>query len=433
MPISMPLRFIAFVLLLSGAAFAQGTRPHNAASDSRLVEIRVLGSKRFPQKDLIAATGLRLGDAGTEAALKKAADRLAASGMFSDVTYRYTGSPQGIQAEFQVNDTAKLLPAHFDNFVWLSNEELLNRLHDREPLFVGKIPNVGDMYQRLAEDLKLVLEQLHVTAARVRVFPEAALGGREVIGFKYLVEGVELPIRNVIFEGDSAPMEPLLQHAAAIWLVRTDYSETNVKAIAKYDFLPLYRSRGYLRAEFSSPSATLLDPEHPAVSVKLPVQEGIIYQLAAVQWSGNAAYTTEVLERVLKPEFGAPLDQVALEERLGGISKIYGTKGYMVAGLKPEYVFDDPAQKVKVHVQVTEGAQFHVGTVRFEGLDAGATAFMERNWQLHPGDVYDSSYSSVFLTTISRQVDLTVFKIESQQKLNPIPKTVDLTLRFSPK
>lgn len=424
---------VALFLLLWATVVAQTGHPHNGVNPSpRLIDIRVLGSQRFQQKDLLAATGLKLGDAGTEAALKAAAERLAASGMFADVTYRNVAAPQGVRAEFQVNDTAKLVPLHFDNFVWLSDKELLKRLHDREPLFIGRLPTVGDMYEKVADDIKAILEQLKVRAARVRVFPQGQ-GSLDVTGFKYLVDGVELPIRNVIFDGDSAAMEPVLQHAAATRLLRADYSETNVSAVAKYDFLPLYRMRGYLRAEFSTPSATLLDPEYYAVSVKLPVREGAIYDLAAVQWSGNAVFSASELEKVLKPEPGKPLDQVGFEERLSGISKIYGTKGYLQAKLQPKYVFDDPAQKVTVQVEVTEGAQFHMGAVHFEGLDASSMSFLEKNWTLHRGDVYDSSYPGVFLTTVSRQVDLARFKIESKEQLNPAAKTLDLTFRFSPK
>ncbi|MFZ0286510.1 MAG: hypothetical protein WAL32_14865, partial [Terriglobales bacterium] len=104
--------------------------------------------------------------------------------MFSDITYSYVSRPLGTSVEFKVTDIDKLYPAFFDNFVWMSSDDLLKELQKREPLFVGKIPNAGEMSERLTGDLKNVLESLHISAT-VRVFPRMPQYGGELIGFSY--------------------------------------------------------------------------------------------------------------------------------------------------------------------------------------------------------------------------------------------------------
>ena len=427
------LLYLSLSCVPAGAQTSRGgARSAAPGNSSKLTEIRVLGSQRFQQSEVVHATGLKPGDDGSEDALKRAADRLAASGMFTDVTYRYVSGPEGTKAEFHVHDVDKLLPLRFDNFVWLPKEELLTRLRQREPLFTGQVPNAGEMFQKLTEDIKSVLADLHVSA-EVTAFPQVPLGGSEVVAFLYKVEGVKLPIRDVRFEGASHEMEGVLQHSAAAALIGSDYSETKVGAVSALDFLPQYRMRGYLKAAFGSPAATLQDPAGGAVALQLPVQEGSVYGLAAIHWTGNAAFPSKELARVIRAQPGKPLNQVEFEEDVRAISKIYGTQGYMEARPKPDYVFDDPGQKVTVEVTVREGDRYRMGAVRFEGLGENSRAILTKLWALRPDDFYDSSYPQTFMTTASRQFDFSALKVQFNERLNRENKTVDVVWRFSAK
>jgi outer membrane protein assembly factor BamA len=131
---------VAGLLLFLFTSVAANAQAHKITPNSdKITEIRVLGSQRFQSSELSAATGLKIGGAGDDAALKQAADRLAESGMFTNVTYSYVSSPQGTQVKFQVNDADKLYPVNADNFVWLSPSELQNELKKREPLFRGEV------------------------------------------------------------------------------------------------------------------------------------------------------------------------------------------------------------------------------------------------------------------------------------------------------
>ena len=366
--------FRTLLILLIGATFAMA----NPVDSSKLTEITVTGSTRFQTPELVRSTGLTLGQGATEDTLKNAANRLASTGMFTEVSYSYTSNPQGMRVEFQVHDTAKLLPAHFDNFVWMSQPDLLKKLGEREPLFSGEIPAAGDMYQHLAEDTKAILTEMGVAATAVNAFPEAPQTGGDIFGFVYRVEGVKLPIRNVELPGVSPGLKTVLQKTANDALLGQDYSRTRLSSAEALDLLPQYKTRGYLRADFGTATATLIDRNTGSVDVILPVAEGAIYRLANIGWSGNTVFSANEFGKIVKARPSEPLNQVELEENLGSISKIYGTNGYIDARLKPSYRFDDTANTVAVDVDVHEGDQYKMGRVTFEGLSPSASASLSK-------------------------------------------------------
>ena len=428
-PIRIFFCFCALSILLTGARFASA-RP---ADGHKLAEITVTGSARFQGPELVRATGLTPGQDASEDSLKKAANRLASTGMFTEVAYTYTSNPQGVLVEYKVHDTPTLLPAHFDNFVWMSQADLLKKLGEREPLFNGEIPAAGDMYQRLADDIKAILSGMGVAATEVKVFPEARQSGGDIFGFIYRVEGVNLPIRMIELPGASAELKGVLQKAASDALLGHDYSRNRVATTEVHDLLPQYRMRGYLRASFGTFTATLADRNTGSVDVTLPVEQGPIYRLAGIGWSGNTVFSEREFAKVVKAKSSEPLNQVELEENLGGISKIYGTRGYIDAWLKPSYRFDDSAKTVAVDIDVHQGDQYRMGKVSFEGLTPSASASLAKLWKLNSGDIYDTSYPGLFLSTASRQFNLSLVNADIRQTTRKESRSVDVVIGFKPR
>ena len=89
---------------------------------------------------MISASGLRLGQFAGEEEFKQAAQKLGETGLFSQLNYSYKYSTDGCDLELQVAENDHLVPIIFDNFVWFSDDELMRMLHDRVPLFDGRVP-----------------------------------------------------------------------------------------------------------------------------------------------------------------------------------------------------------------------------------------------------------------------------------------------------
>src|ERR1700756_1844598 len=118
-----------------------------AADRYNLARVVVTGSHRYQDDDLMRATGLVVNTQVNVDDLQNAANRLGTSGAFSSVQFLFkpaTGG-KGIEADFQVADAEKFLPAIFENFVWFSPEELQHAIHQSVPLYNGQVAVSGNM------------------------------------------------------------------------------------------------------------------------------------------------------------------------------------------------------------------------------------------------------------------------------------------------
>lgn len=429
----MHFRNVGLILALIAAPLCAQTRSSAlqkiAKNSDVITEIVVSGSTRFQPVELVSSTGLKIGEDGPDAKLQAAAVALAASGMFTDVTYSWVSSPKGLRVEYKVQDVASLYPAIFDNFVWMTRDDLLHALRQRHPLFMGEIPGAGEMYTQLGEDLQAILAEMHVNGV-VQVHPEVEQGGGRILGFRFTVQDVHIPIRAVEFPGATPEMAAVLKEKSTA-KIGSDYSQGALHAFTRLDLMPEYMTRGYLQAHFQAPEFTVADHATNSVAVRLPVQGGLCYQLKGVEWLGNTAFPAKELARVLKVKTGDVANKVQFDEDLGGISKIYETRGYMHARLKAVPMFNDDEKSVSFRVEVTEGDQFHMGNVQLEGASEALARKIQELWKLPAGDAFDSSYTGFFLKELGQQFDLRPYRISMRNTVNQESKTVDVLLRFT--
>src|SRR5713226_2386205 len=91
---------IVLILLLVSIGAMSGL----GAETGKLVGIKILGSKRFSEDQIAAATGLKVGETVHREDLQAAADHLAQLGLFSSVRYRFSSKGDNVELEFQVED-----------------------------------------------------------------------------------------------------------------------------------------------------------------------------------------------------------------------------------------------------------------------------------------------------------------------------------------
>ena len=101
-------RLLFLLVLLPLLGMGQTSpKPQMSASARQLVAIKVIGSKRFPEASVVAATGLQMGTAVNDDDFKKAARRLGDTGLFTDIAYSFSYSSAGTKVEFHVTDGSK--------------------------------------------------------------------------------------------------------------------------------------------------------------------------------------------------------------------------------------------------------------------------------------------------------------------------------------
>ena len=429
------LRKIQLPLLLACASLlsAQTRKPSKpvSASASKLISIKVTGSKRYTQDDIIAATGLQIGQNVSEDDFKLASQHLGETGAFGNVAYSFQFSLEGTKVELQVTDTERFVPARFDNFVWLSDQELLEKLHARVPLFHGQLPTTGNLADQVSDALQaLALERkLQGRADYLRSGPEDG----PVEAFDFSINGQVIRIRNIDFSGATSAELPQLETAARK-LSGQDYSRSKLSAQAESNFLPVYREHGYLQAAISEPQPKVVEdsPEETVVDVIFRATPGSQYKLSEIVLSGCKVFPADKLRDLIHLQSGQPVNARLLEQGLQAIKKLYSTRGYMAVKIQPSPELNDADSTAKYAVQVEEGSIYKMGDLEIRGLDSRATEHMAAAWKLRTDDTYDSSYPQKFLDSTH---DLLAGGVDQwnatiHETLDDKDKVVDVSIHF---
>jgi len=421
--------FLACASLLSAQTARKPASKRQPPSDFKLISIKAAGSKRYAPEQIVAASGLVVGQTASEDDFKKASQQLGETGAFSDVTYAFKFSGDGAKLDLQVTDTGQFVPARFDNFVWLSDQELLKELHSRVPLFEGQLPVAGNLADQVSDALQ-VLAIGHNVQGRADYLRFGHEDG-PVESFVFKITGPNIRIRNVEFTGADPSILPLLQ-AGAHKIPGEEYLRSTLEVQARFDLLPVYLQRGYLKATFGDAEPKIVQDKTSdlSVDVTFPVTAGLQYKVTEIRFSAASAFPQEQLRDLIHQPLGEPADAVRLEADLDAIKKLYGTRGYMMASLQAKPEMDDADSTVKYLLQVHEGDVFTMGDVDIRGLDSHTTARLNEAWKLRGGDPYDSSYYQRFLKATEKLLPDGPWKITFHETPDERDKTVDVTLRF---
>lgn len=407
----------------------------------KLIAVKVTGSKRFTQDEVAASSGLPVGTIFHEEDFKKAARQLGESGAFNNVSFTFNFSPAGTSLEFQVEDADKFVPARFTDFVWFTDDQLRQKLHDRIPLFKGELPTSG----RLPEQVSDVLQALLVEDAipgHVE-YSRADDKTQHVAAIDYAVTGVSIRLHNFEFPGANATDTALFQ-AAAEKLSDREYSRIVLNDFAERVLLPIYHENGYLKADAAPPRLKIVTPSNSEadihgnrptlVDVAFAVTAGPQYKLTSWQWLGNKEFSTEALQPLLHIKAGQNANIVQLEDDLRAVRELYGSRGHVTATIKAAAAFDDASGTVAYTLTVDEGPVYHMGELQFRGIDNNLTARLSAAWKLRPGDVFDSSYLKQFLPLAKKLLPPNLdWEVTPHVTALSRDKTVDVDLQYTAK
>ena len=419
--------------LLAGMVFAQQARrsPSNEPPPAsfKLVSATASGSKRYTAEEIVAASGLQVGQNVSEDDFKDATQRLGETGAFSSVQYGYKYSAEGAKLELQVSDTEQLIPVRLENFVWFSDAELLAKLHERVPLFSDKLPPTDHLADQVMDALQAILIE-HTVPGRVDYLRYAAGDGPSE-AYVFSVSGPRIQIHDVEFTG-VGPELPALK-AASRQLQGEEYLRSTIRQQADKELLPVYLARGYLQAALSDPQAKIAqeNPDETNVDITFAVAPGLQYKVSEIRLSGCKSFSADELRPLIHQLIGEPANLVRLADDLEAIKKLYGTRGYMAVAIQSKPLLEDAQRTAIYQITIDEGAVYHMGELDVHLPDSHIRSLVQAKWSLREGQTYDSSYAGRFLDEAFKSLDLLrEWNVAVQESPDPRDKTVDVTLRF---
>jgi outer membrane protein insertion porin family len=415
----------------SASGQARKSSPARSAESHKLASVHLVGTDRYTADEIMAAVGLRKGALVSEDDFNRATQDLIATGLFTDVAYTYSYDATGSHLELKVADNNRLVPTHFENIVWFSDEELIAELRKRVPLFHGKVPLSGNLADQVSDAIQAMLlenkYQGHVDY--VRAGPE----GGPIDAVNFGVDNVRLRVQKATIDGaspdDRAALQPKLDR-----LQDREYSRAAIVAFADKELLPYFLARGYLKASFAPPRPKLAEQteDDTLLAVTLPLSEGRVYRLANVQWSGNQHIAADQLEKLFHFSLNEPANGAQIDSALREAEQLYGTHGYVKASVKPAPKFDEAQGTVSYDFQVHEGDVYNMGELVIHGLDSKTSSQLQEKWVIREGSPYDTTYAKRFIEDAWKYLPSRVdWNVSAHEAVDDHDKVVDVSLVYT--
>ncbi|HEX4642375.1 MAG TPA: POTRA domain-containing protein [Candidatus Acidoferrales bacterium] len=427
---------VCFLVCAAISVRAQAPPP-NAPPSSAIASIKVTGAQKFPADQIITASGLKAGDVVTAAQIQDATNRLASSGLFSSVNFHYTAKGSAINLEFVVQE-APAYPIVFDNFPWLTNEEIAAAIRNHVGLFTGEAPGDGTLIEAMTAVIEDLLVERKIKGNVTHQLISAVTGDGMVMQFR--LDGAPLRVQSVQFGDAAAAASERLKDRVPDIKGQT-YSLFATEVFANEQVRPIYAEKGYLRAAIGPPQPHLIpdmnDPKQSAVDLSIPIDPGPVYLWKGVSWRGNMAVQSPSLDANVPLKPGDVADGMKIEALWQKIESHYGKEGYLDMKLATAPQFDDAAHQVAYQATISEGPQYRMGELVISGLSLDAEKRLRQAWQIAPGQIFDDGYYESHLKILSKPSrdifgDLPVHYNEFGHLLRPdtTRHTVDVLLDF---
>jgi outer membrane protein assembly factor BamA len=393
--------------------------------------IQFKGDPEYSDQELLAAAGLKKGAVLTSAEMNDHSKQLMDSGVFSNLTYKFDGA----DLIYSLTPADQLYPIRLENLPLAAGPQLDAKLHDRFPLYHGKVPSEGGLLESVRSALEDMLSAQGIKAT-VAVLPFGAAGTRNVSAMDFSVTTPSVRVGDIQLQGVSpaiaSKVNDVVKHA-----VGTPFDTGNSAANLEHAFASFYSDEGYAAVKVHAVRSG--SPQVSDAAVDIPfavaVDEGKLYKLGTIHLPPDAPITQAEIDKASIPAQTGPAKGFALRSIWGLIAARYHSKGYIDFKMTPHPEFDEATGIVNYTVEVNPGPVYHLALLKFDNVSDELRKLLMRNWQMFPGDPFDDSYVSNFIMKAQTsdpvlQRTLQGVKVSYDVRADPASHDVNLIIRL---
>ena len=417
-------------LVLAALAVAVAVRPA-AAQKFQPKSIQFQGDPEYTSQELLDAAGLKTGVVLSYTDMQDYSKRLLDSGVFASVAFKF----DGVDLTFMLAPSTDLYPVRLENLPLTPGAELDAQLHEQVPLYHGKVPTEGG----INDDIRPALEKMLAAEglqATVMATASPTEGTHKTGAVTYSISAPPVAVGIAHVDGVSDAYRARVQ-AVAVEAAKDPFSTADSAANLERVIEQFYGDQGYAaaRAQVAEAGAPALQSGVIVVPFSIQVEEGRVYQVAAIHLPPGTPVTQEEIDKALSPSIVGASIGVRVRSIWLMISERYQSKGYLDCKVTPHAVFDDANAKVSYNVDVEPGPVYHLAFVKFDNVTDEMRSLLIRNWQMLPGDPFDKSYVATFILKWQQQDpvlrrSLAGVKVTYNVMANPDTHDVNVLIRL---
>jgi outer membrane protein insertion porin family len=348
--------------------------------------IQFKGASDYSDQELLAASGLKKGAVLTADEIKAAFQRLMDTGVFENIVYKFDG--QDLVYTFNL---ATLYPVRLENLPLKTGAGLDQKLHDRFPLYHGKVPNEGGLLDNVRQALEEMLAAQGIKAT-VSTTQGGAAGASKGGAMSFAIAAPPVLVGDIHLDPSSPPLDPkaneILTHQTG-----SPYDIVGSPSQLTTYIGNLYHDQGYLEAAITATpqGPPAITPDAVRIPFLLSVTPGPVYKLSSIQFAPGVLVTQADFDHQSHLHPGDIADGQHLTTNWQYVSRQYHNKGYMKAAVHPVPTFDRDKSTVSFTVNVDPGPQYNMGNLRIDNVSEELRTQMLAAWKMPAGAVFNES------------------------------------------
>ncbi|MGA7833089.1 MAG: hypothetical protein WCA21_19200 [Terracidiphilus sp.] len=420
--------FAAFLLFVSLSAAAQTFLPKT---------IQFKGAPEYTSQELMAAAELKMDTSLAYSEVKGHSQKLLDTGLFEAVSFTYNGA----DLVFKLTPSTVLYRVRLENLPLAPGKELDAALHERLPLYHGKVPFDGGLTEEVRKALEELLAAEGIKASVVAA-PYTDLKEVAVTAMSYSITDPPVRVGEIHLDGVSPDLQAKVR-LIADRLANTGYDTGNTAANIERAFILFYSDEGYptVKIHAAQSGNPVVGGEAIDVPFNVTVNQGRHYTLGSIHLpSGEVLDLAKLNESAgvasNKTEKLSVSGGVTLRSALLYLSGQYKSKGYMDCVVSPHPQYDDTNGIVNYTLAVDPGPVYTMGKLTIENSADDLRAAMQAAWKIPAGAVFnESAISAYFYNQGNSALGRTFASAKCAYKLftNHETRTVDVTLRLERK
>jgi outer membrane protein assembly factor BamA len=418
-----------YLFLLFTCLVLASTAVPAAAQKFNPKTIQFKGDPEYSDQELLAAAGLKKGVVLTSAEMSDHSKLLMDSGVFSNLTYKF----DGVDLVYMLTPAEVMYPIHLRNIPLTAGAELDAKLHDRLPLYHGKVPSEGTLLDGVRSAL---VEMLAAQGINATISAVPTGGGQQKTGMmNFNIDSPPVVVGEIHLD----PASPALDAKAQEILAKQAGSPYDVEGTPSQistDLGNFFHDKGYLEASLNAApqGAPVVAPDAIRIPFFLSATPGPLYKLSSVQLAPGVLVTQAEFDHQSHIHSGDIADGQHVTQNWQFISRQYHNKGYMKATVHPTPTFDRAQSTVIFLVEVDPGPAYTMGTLRIDNVGDDVRTAMLAAWKMPAGVVFNESAVVSFFAAgdASPQLKRLFSGVSCKyvMTLNDDTHTVDVVLRL---
>ena len=305
----------------------------------------------------------------------------------------YEMSPAEDGSSININMVIHEIPM-IDEIVFEGNEDIRSRvLEGEQNLKEGDFHSPGLLRANaaLVEDY---YRSRGYADASVDVYSEIDETDNTVKIVYTVEEGQQYKIANINFSGNNSYPAKDLKKEMTLKERSFFRSGNYVASTLQTDLQSLilfYNDNGYVDAQIISYEVVDSPETHERyhmVDINIEISEGEQWLIGKFSFEGNSVISTEELENAVYLREGAVNNYSEVMAQIQALASLYYNEGYIQTQINPQLTQNEDTHTIDYHLVIQESGQSIVEKIVITGLTKTKPYVLERELELHVGDVF---------------------------------------------